>query len=731
MPTIDGRITDGVKIFRNVAKAELDMYSDMEINRKWDTPMPGLLWMFCTDNKKINAWVFNPEGVDKAFKQVMEIYNGKKLLGGTERLQKLYGISNRKIDKDEITENFKLAVATYLLFHEVGHPMDVPVSKEDEKLIDKALYEAIREVCPNESRAVTAMKVSGCRNMVYDVGVDSTFFKRWKYDRFGSTLRGEVEDFGEKLDGFKVKDLPDGTIPVWDVIELNRNDKHDAQASWAMSRAMYAMMFADDAELRGDLFTMFHDALLRSPEARAKRIDKDNVAKRIKSSYMNMVSLQKKDVLADLDIEAKEYGEAVDSIYDEMGGPKYVKKKDHVVKCMTALLSDERSRYNVMKGFIKPFADLLSAENSSARGEGQISAGTATSVLQNLLDELGEGEAQQLLQDVMNNMGRQNPYQGRGHGCGSEKGDPKQGLDKIAMDEYYKRNRHEIKVKNPSYEDTIVDMGMEQEWKPKSSDRITHEDLMRLDQSAIRDHQDAVGPSNPVLVYDGEIEVNGVRTTQYILNEYEVEENQLKTTRSVSTGLEVPENVVFIIDSSSSMGSGTGNYAGSNEPYDELQKVLYGVWEALAQAAEKTHRKSNIGVCNFSSMTRWSGFADLQESYKTADNPIKEMLHTPENGGTFLDAALFDRTEREKKKGKTAYVIITDGALGGGEAVLQAMKQYSNKKENAFVYVEIGSESDFGKQVKAFSNRNNNVQHYAGSISEIGKKLENVLIKYG
>ncbi|MFQ6010061.1 MAG: hypothetical protein ACE5J7_03020 [Candidatus Aenigmatarchaeota archaeon] len=745
MANIDRGINEAEKIFRGTIEREMPLFKNIEVNRKWKKPFPGMYWMFSIGKKKptdeknlINAWVFNPKALDKAFKDVVNLYNNKKLMG-TGEIERLYSLKGRKIDKEHYKENLMLMVPTYLFFHEINHK-DIPFGREDEKKIDKALYEAIREICPNESRATTVLKVSGCRNMVWDFGDDTAFFKEWKYDSLGDTLRDEIKNYGVALDGTKVDDLPDGTIPVWDVIELHRSDqplsktRGDATASWAMSRIMYSMLFADTDTLRGNLFKMFYDAMLKSPEARRKGIRKDGVRKRVKDAFKNMARIQKKDVIDVLNVDGsefdvKKYCAAVDDMYDNMMDKAYVKDRDYVLKCITTLISDDKSRYESLKGFIKPFADILSAQMSSARGEGEIGSGSVSSALENLLEELDQGEAEQLLQDVMNEMGDENPYQpgtGRGRGRGGDS--PRHGLDMIAMDEYYKKNRYKIDVKNPSYKDEVVDAGVEQEWVLKRSSKITDEQRLRY-MNKIERHQRTVGPKHPVLIERGK----GIWT----LNEYEVKETQLITTRTVSTGIEVPKNIIFIPDCSGSMftgigwGHGSGNYAGSGLPYDELNKVIYGVTEALVNAASKMKQKVHGAAAPFSNSTRWSGFHDLAESYKTADNPFKQMLHTPEEGGTYLDATVFDRAEKEKEKGKTAYIIITDGQLDGGDSVLQKMKQYSKNKDNAFIYIEIGGSSDFGGEVKKFAKRHNNVSHYIENISTLGKRLESILIKYG
>ena len=93
---------------------------------------------------------------------------------------------------------------------------------------------------------------------------------------------------------------------------------------------------------------------------------------------------------------------------------------------------------------------------------------------------------------------------------------------------------------------------------------------------------------------------------------------------------------------------------------------------------------------------------------------------------------VFKKIEKDLKPGKTVYTFITDGGIYTPDSSLyNAIKKAASGKDNAFVFIEIGSTTGFGQQIEHLSKSNPSVMYYkVNDIKSIKDKLSSVLINY-
>jgi len=120
-------------VFRSVVELEEPLFSKMPVKRAEPDAKHRRHWYFATDNHAITAFVHRPEYILEKFKEVVvPIY------------EKAYGI---QIDDSNIEDFIKSIVQdnfTYLLFHELGHPLYSPDSSWKIK-VDEETGETIKE----------------------------------------------------------------------------------------------------------------------------------------------------------------------------------------------------------------------------------------------------------------------------------------------------------------------------------------------------------------------------------------------------------------------------------------------------------------------------------------------------------------------------------------------------------------------------------------------------------
>ena len=148
--------------WRQTIQIEYPLFADMPVIKAKPDPKNSRHWMFYTDLKTIHMDVFKPEVVEKNLRDTIQhMYQGA------------YGVSI--VPSDELMQRLLHDHFTYLFFHELFHPAYCPDSKEDEKLVDKALYNGIEAALPSTPKPDILKRVGNARNAGWDQVGDTGF----------------------------------------------------------------------------------------------------------------------------------------------------------------------------------------------------------------------------------------------------------------------------------------------------------------------------------------------------------------------------------------------------------------------------------------------------------------------------------------------------------------------------------------------------------------------------
>ncbi|MBI1969979.1 VWA domain-containing protein, partial [Candidatus Woesearchaeota archaeon] len=665
--------------WRDAIRTEFPIFAQIPVEKAQPNPQHKRHWQFYTDNEIIHMDIFKPEEVESLFEKVVK-----------ELYRDAYGIA---IDDDTtLVQRLIQDTLTYLHFHETFHPAITPDSKQDEKVFDEALYQGMKHAEPRISEADALHKVGNVRNAVWDVIIDDVFFYLSNYDNNLERRLRRIMEEQHDIALPNIPHLPDGVVPIFDTLEIHLSEKEGKKPRfqslfYPITRLMYGMLFTREAKMRKKLVDFFKSALDELITEEELRIA---ITGALKGVVHELDPQQGK--LARVDRKA--YEAAVDRLYEEHDNPEVDAQHRYVIDIFTKILSDKRTRYAAVRGFIQPLAKYISLEREEKRHGTHIAedqgeqdeqssinqaGGNMQQALLNLADALGE-QSNPLLSEVANN-----PSGSLGGQATREK---KLGL--LAMDEYYKRNAKEIPIRSPRQEAIEVDLGTRQQWKKVETNYIRTENLHHLPLEEILRFQQQTGI----------IQLFWLSPQEWQYDIYELEETQETDYTFENVGLELPDNVVFHLDSSGSMGS--PKYVGTGSKYDQLMHVVYGILKNMRKAADQMKKDVNIVTANFSNGTFVSKPAELRHLYDTPFNDGKQAVLGFQNGGTVYDADALEKIQKLLVPGKTVHVWVTDGGLESSciQAVERGIEKLVQDPNTMLLYFEIGGASSFGAWIK-------------------------------
>lgn len=683
------------------------------------------LWSFFTDNKKIHAYLFKPDEIEKAFREVI-----------APMYAHAYGIDLTKELKDpQKREEFLRAIAFHnkfsLLNHELLHPAVWPNSKQDEEKTDLALYEGIKSAMPQLQAKDLVQKVDNVRNLVWDHGID---LHQYHQITTGTTYKRNLEAVlaasGHHVNGTAVTQFPEGVIPIFDVVSTaGMNMAQVTSPLYHLTRLFYAGLFCADTETREKIYEHFVKQIKGLKDLNGSNFSEQKAVSVIKNAIIGAVSELNGQQLRAKGISKVQFESEVNGMFKDIGNASYTPHQRHVVDTLASVLIDTDTRYDAVRGFIKPLAPYISTQHPEDRHEHsddeEEGGGGASSALENLLNQLPKEEANELLQNIAN---------------GEAKTPKDAKLQAQALDDYYKRNSKEVALRSPRPEVTTIDLGKTKEWQLTRSETVTSAELRGYNVDALTTFQQTTGL--PVLVQ--------LDTDNWRINYYAEKELPLKSYTFQSTGIELPRNVVFVVDTSSSMlngggllqstgsiltsmGLGSGGFAGTGNKYDALMRVIYGLMKTLDKAGTQYNSPVNVATIAYSSSTQAKGPENLHDAYSKHDSPVKVNILAPDFGSTTLDALVLQSVEKQLPPGKTAWLVFSDGDLQGFTTpVFKQLGHLAGKKDNSVAYFQLyDSGGSFGSFMKQQAATMPNVVHREiKDMNEITKTAMSVMVTY-
>jgi len=148
-------------IWRNITSSQQPLFADMPIERVEPDPNNKRHWMAATDDQKIMLHVYKPDYVLEQFeKVVVPIFNNA------------YGFNVDSNQKKEFAQQLVKDTFTYLLFHELFHPVYCPKSQTDKEKFDLALKNGIKRAEPHLSPRDLINKTGNVRNAIWDLLIE-------------------------------------------------------------------------------------------------------------------------------------------------------------------------------------------------------------------------------------------------------------------------------------------------------------------------------------------------------------------------------------------------------------------------------------------------------------------------------------------------------------------------------------------------------------------------------
>ncbi|GEM_PF-1373328 len=734
------------KVWRKTARTLFPLFEDTPVVKGKPDPKNERHWSFSTDGNTTHMDIFLPDKVQSYFENVVcdlyenaykkdtsSVQNGKN----TQSTQ----TTQKNASKKEQAERLMHDTLTYLYFHEMLHPAETPDSKTDEEKFDKALYDGIKVAESNILDADLLRKVANVRNAGWDIVIDNSFFHG---TNFNNSIERKIEKVLLETPNKPLQDicnLPDGVVPIFDIVEFE-NAKETAKKEkktktfdslfYPITRLMYGLLFTKDAQLRKKIVPQFKDAIL--PQIKENELEQvvtsalKGFVSELDQSQLRLSRLEKN--------EKEKFEQAVDILYKKYDNPKIDEAHKRVIDTAKKVLSDKRTRYDAIRGFIKPLAKYISLQkqenrpgthgdgkgsgNGSSSGQSGNSNGSGnqsssenqegnnegnkpqnnegnnsqniTEALLNIAGQLPGQEGNTFLSNIANNPG--------GKLGGASTGNSQ--LQILATDEYYKRNAKEINIKSPRKEAVKLDLGKKRVWEKIETHYLQPENLFNI-------------PIDKILRFQGETGI----TQLFQLSEfewqydiYEEKETEEFDYTFQNVGLELPENIVFHVDSSGSMG--TANYVGTKCHYDKLMHIIYGILKPVKTASIEMKKDVQIITANFSNGTVVSTHAaEVKAFYNETINETKKVLLGFQGGGTDYTINAFSKIEKMLKPGKTVHVFVTDGDLYSScqDLVYNTIEKLTKNSNTSFLYFNLTGSSSFGNRLEQLAKQRRNVQY--------------------
>ncbi len=725
--------------WRGTIKTEFPLFLDTPVVKADPDPKNKRHWQFyttpLTNSRGEKQWtthmqVFKPAEVEKVFRDtIVPMYEsayGRPVTDTQALLSRL------------VHDNF-----AYLYFHEQFHPTFCPDSKNDQKLFDKALYDGIKAGCPGISKPQVLQKVGNVRNAGWDQVIDGAFYQLTNYrNSLEDRLKVVLPQANIALPQFG--QLADGVVPIFDIIEFEKNPKAFDSMFYPLSRAIYGLMFTKEAAMRKNVFTYFKDRICR-------QMRPQEFQQAITSALRGVVSELDKDQRDFARLDKTQFERDVLDLYQHYDDPAYDHVHERVVTAINDLFLDKRTRYDAMRGFVKPLAKYISLRQEEKRhgthinnqpgqgdpqpgqgqpGEGQGQGqpqpgqgqdgkpgdqqtagdqpgGNTEQALLNLADMLGEGEGNQLLSQMAN---------------GGQTGGPAQAQKKLtalASDQFYKRNVPEINFRSPDLEAVELSMGKRLVPEYQTTIYVEAANVANLPLDQIHQFQEETGITQLFQLSEFQFQYD-------IYDWVEVEETDYTYK---NTGLQVPRNVVFHVDSSGSMGSAM--YVGTGSQYDTLMHVCYGTLKALLKGSEEMQEPVNVIAANFSNGTLVSDAIDLRHMYDTPNNSAKRVLTGFQGGGTEYSPSAMRKVRSMLEDGPTVHIFATDGGIFNADAAYSVIEQEMRHPDTTLLYFEIGCASSFGHRINQLAQQRPKVQYFPNTtIKQVQDKSLEILLDY-
>ncbi len=676
-------------IFKQIVKENFPIFTDVEVKIEYKEKKGDQIWGACTNNKQIFIDIYDVDEIEKRFR--------KKILPHYKRVFKdIYGVS---VPTEEALEYLMRDTFLFFLFHEIGHPKDCPNSKEEEKKIDKTLFETIKEVEPGIKTKDAIRKVDNVRNHVWDMVVNTLFYA----DTRGKRNPLDSEKFKQAYidNGINIENYPDATIPIFYIDQCDTpGDK-----LFSLISLFYGSLHASNNQARHKHVKYFVKACEKT------YMTKRDIRGVFTDMYKGFISELSDRELARVGINKRQYNSTAEKAFDYItANHVFEQEHDYLLESITKLLSNKRFRHKAIKGFVKPLVKYMStAEKPSGPSEDDHGGGGCSSALDNLLEELSDEEKEDLLKEMANEN-----YE----------------MDSVsieAADKFYRENKQTIDIK------ALSDRTKEETFEYTSQDfelidtpiMSEEELLMNYDIDALRQFEVATDLPCLLNIDDGLWQVNI----------WEIKETKHSDPIITPADIALFDNVVFIVDSSGSMG--VTKYVDSGSSYDIVCTSFYGLLDGLEKASDYSDRQIDVGLVNFSSSTKWSGFYDVKDVVKDHRNEFKKQLLTPEGGGSTLDCTVFDTIDEEKREGKNAYIILSDGGINEYD-VYNKCEEITRDEDNILIYIDISPyanlnggytyESSLCKKLKK-TGRDNIITRTVNSIDEITEELGNILVQ--
>ncbi len=678
-------LEDAIRSFEDVVKVEHPLF-EMPVVTAQPDPNASSPWMFATDHDIIQAHIYKPDEIQSRFEKVVSrLYASAYDASNTGFLSSVLG----KTD-DELVELLSFHNAVSLLIHELFHSLYMPNSKEDKEKIYQAISAGIKRAEPSISAQDLVTKTKNVENAVWDFAIDTFqyFFISQNKD-ISKALSQELAASGYELDGIVIDSFPEGVIPIFDVVSYS--DKRELPSSvLSLTRYTYSLLFCSDTETRRNLLDYFRKKIRRGGIT--------NIEPLIKDSLVGLTDKVDSGLLAKLGISRTKFHYNVDELWTNREADAY--NNSELIRQMSKLLMDKRTRYSAIEGFIRPLAHLIDLDNYEQRGEKGEEQGDISEVVDSITQEMSEGETQQFLQDLAEEHNPSNPRS--------------QALSILGRDEYYKRNAPEIPVKSTDQQACVFDSGEIKLWVRDTSVRIPVDELHKH-MSWIRF---GLSQNLPVLfeVVPGFYQVNYFKQEEQPLQSYDFHQR----------GIDVAENWILVNDSSGSM---TGGAPGSGTKWDGLMHINYGMIKSLYNACTRTSQDTNLWVVNFSERTQVAGPFDLVGYHRQRKG--KEKLLLPQLGETVLDTRFLEDIAAQLGNGRTVWSFTSDGHISNYDHVYSFIENISRGQGNSVLYFEMFASSALGSALATLMQQRPNVLYRSvRDMNQILQENMDVLVRY-
>jgi hypothetical protein len=608
---------------------------------------------------------------------------------------------------DDLASNLWLDTLLFVLFHELYHPLVCPNSREDEKAISVALYRGLQSRLPGLQSLELLERTDQLKNLVWDLLVNTTFLARLAgigHDPLDSRCRYIFAQEQRRIDAVPVASVPSAVVPA--IYFLSAKNATTDLVICIMG-ALYTYLSAPAPDLVLGLLDAFR--------AEGQRLNCPRPP-----DELAMALLQELTAINRSSAEVQFLGSSDEGVL------RLAQRA--VLENLLRLFEHPHQRYQAVEVVGRFLAPLLRGADKQGsidvqtcghRGWGRPQQrGTPRDdslgdTLQDLMETLPQEEADDLLRQAAR-------PDGRGGGPdGSDTGDAWTPLTVAAADEFYKRHSTPLSFKSPESRAVRYDLGRQKQWRLKSVQTLTAAEAAQLDLDAVLTFQTATGLPLLMNLADG----------YYQLNEYVLRETPIRSYTMQAFGVEVPDNWVLLVDSSGSMGSNA--YVDAGEKYDVLMRVCYGVARGLAAVAALLRKDLQWGVVNFSSVSTFSGMMDFDRAFGENFNPVKQALLVPQSGGTTLDVEVLKQVEAALRPGRTIYTLITDGKIDNGPDVVQYLAEWSRHARRVLVFIEIGVESQVGKDLRQLAQAQPAIACFqVDQVEEIEATLGSMLIRY-